>query len=359
MAFAAAVERRWGCRAMKYARNAKTSFISWVLGRTFLLWLPAAIAQNGPESGSTATKDRSRTSGPAIYVSIVCQNEEPGNRRADYAANREVYLANRKLVKLLADTVIGRGATLNFQSDWNYLLAVRQFDVGNVTTNTAGKNMVRWLAEDRGVEIDPRTYETSYNYADVAWLIEQLGVKPSGIVGAFVLEPPDNPRGWEKYRAAVRGAVFPNHYWQASGLWGGATLSGPGTEEYSSGIWRPRDRSHFSVDDPAQRLIYIGRGQGKPAGIRQLLQEIDDGRAPRDGFYTAAILAVQDWMNEDNLARLGKVIDSFAPEAAAGRIRWATLSQVAQIWQNDYRAKVFRYNLPIPSPKTKRPAAAK
>src|SRR3989304_4687472 len=92
---------------------------------------------------------------PPGYVTVVSHNEEPGAGRPDYTADVNYYLQNRTLVKLLAETITSRGATFNFQSDWNYLKAVAMYDVGTVTTNTAGKNIVRWMREDLGVEVEP------------------------------------------------------------------------------------------------------------------------------------------------------------------------------------------------------------
>src|SRR3990170_3012352 len=141
--------------------------VEWRTGRG--KWAAAALAAlmaaagflllsgDGPPEGSAAPL-------PPVYVTIVSHNEEPLGGRPDYTADLAYYLQNRDLVKLLAETIASRGATYNFQSDWNYLKAVAMYDVGTVTTNTAGKNIVRWMREDLGVEVDPHAHETQYNY---------------------------------------------------------------------------------------------------------------------------------------------------------------------------------------------------
>lgn len=66
------------------------------------------------------------------------------------------------------------------------LLAVQQFDTGTVIANTNGKNLLRWFVEEKGVICDPHSHENGYNYADVAYLHEQLGIMATKVVGGFL-----------------------------------------------------------------------------------------------------------------------------------------------------------------------------
>ena len=281
---------------------------------------------------------------PPVYVTVISHNEEPGAGRPDYTADPNYYLQNRALVKLLAETIASRGATYNFQSDWNYLKAVALYDVGSVTNNTGGQNIVRWMREDLGVEIDPHAHETLYNYADVAYLIEQLGVTTSKNVGGFIYDPPENAQRWEQHANVLYGSIYPFYSWRADHLWGAATYLHQGNDDLSSGIWRPKDRYNFYVDDPNQRLLYIGGGCGGQPGLMQLLDDIQAGRVPADGFYTANLFMVQDWMTPQSIAQLGSFIDSLAPYVSDGRVRWSTLSQTAQTWRTQYGSVPFRYD---------------
>jgi len=280
---------------------------------------------------------------PPVYLTIVSHNEEPGAGRPDYTADLNYYLQNRSLVKMLAETITTRGATYNFQSDWNYLKAVALYDVGSVTDNTAGKNIVRWMREDLGVEVDPHAHETQYNYADVAYLIEQLGVTPSNNVGGFLYDPPDNAQRWEQHANWISGSVYPSYSWRADNLWGAATYLHQGNDDKSSGIWRPQDRYNFYVDDPNQRLLYIGGCNGQ-AGLMELLSDIETGAAPADGFYTANLMMIQDWLTPQSIAGLGSFIDSLAPYVAQGRVRWVTLTEMADLWRTEYGSQPFRYD---------------
>lgn len=46
-----------------------------------------------------------------------------------------------------------------------------------MTATTGGRNFLVVLRDDYGVAIDPHSHENGgYNYADVAWLLDDLGV---------------------------------------------------------------------------------------------------------------------------------------------------------------------------------------
>lgn len=305
------------------------------MARTFLILALAYIGGFGQASAQVLP--------PPLHLTVVLHNEEPGGGRPDYTADRNFYLQNRQLVKLLAETITSKSAAFNFQSDWNYLKAAAMFDTGSVTTNTAGKNIVRWMYENLGIEIDPHAHATQYNYTDVAYLIEQLGVPTSKNVGGFLYYPPESA-GWEQHANGLWGKVYPTYFWKADNLWGAATLYHQGPDDCSSGIWRPRDRFNFYQHDSTQRLTYIGGGGASYGGVKKLLDDISAGRAPAEGFYTANLMMIQDWMMESSIQELGRFIDSLATLVAQGRIRWKTLTQMAQIWKTEYNGKPFRYD---------------
>jgi len=313
-----------------------------------LVVLPGLNAGRGNPTAAAAL--------PPVYLTIVSHNEEPLSGRPDYTADVNYYLQNRVLLKLFAETITSRGATYNFESDWNYLKAVAMYDVGGVTDNTAGKNIVRWMKEDLGVEIDPHAHETQYNYADVAYLIEQLGVTPSKNVGGFLYDPPDNNQGWEQHMNGIYGWMYPTYFWRADHLWGAGTYQHQGNDDKSSGIWRPKDRYNFYVDDPNQRLLYIGGCNGSRPLLQQVLNDIETGQAPADGFYTADLGYAQDWLTPQSIAELGSFIDSLAPYVAQGRVRWVTLTEMADLWRTEYGSHPFRYDCaagavtPTPTP---------
>jgi len=116
-----------------------------------------------------------------IYLTFITHNEDA----EPYNTNFNYYILRRNIIVQLADYVQTHNVKWDFQSDWRFLLGVRNFDTGSVILNTNGKNIIKWLTEDKGVECDPHAHENAYNYADVAYLHTQLGITPNKIVGGF------------------------------------------------------------------------------------------------------------------------------------------------------------------------------
>lgn len=260
-----------------------------------------------------------------LHVTIVSHAEED----AAYL-DRTVYLRSRGLVKKLAEAITRRGAAFDFQSDWTFLAAAARYEAKGST------NIVRWLAAQPGIQVDPHAHEHQYNYADVASLIEDLGVAPSKVVGGFLYDPPDNPQGWEQHEAGIQGWRFPGYFWRADVLWGAATFQHQGPDDHGSGLWQPRDRWSFGVHDPAQRLVYVGTcggASGQEQAIRDLLAAISTGQAPATGFYTASITVGQGRLTEQEIASLAAFIDEMQPHVLAGRLRWVTLSESVELWR--------------------------
>ncbi len=300
-------------------------------------------ADSAPEATSTTT-GTSPAPGGTLHLTIVSHNEEPSAKRPDYLNDRAYYLQNRALLVQLVETISKRGAAYNFQSDWNFLQAVAKYDQGDVTSDTSGKNIVKWMVEDRGVEVDPHAHESRYNYADVADLIQQLGVTPTNTVGGFLFSPPDNPQGWEQHQRGLAGAVFPEYFWHANILWGAATGLHQGVDDHSSGVWRPRDRNSFYTDDPNQALNYIGGCTRDYDGATALESAIQKKTVPQNGFYTASIMLIQDRLTEQSIQQLGDFIDSTAPKVENGSVQWLHLTQVAEEWRTEYQAQAFVFN---------------
>ncbi|MBF0464611.1 MAG: hypothetical protein HQK88_02815 [Nitrospirae bacterium] len=270
-----------------------------------------------------------------VYVNIVVHNEEPDDSHPDYLNNPQYYLDNRALLREFALMVKSSGAVMNFQADWNYLLAVLNYDVGDVVSDTNGKNIVRWMVEDLGFEVDPHTHEISYNYADVAYLITLLGVTPSRNVGGFLYYPPE-AQTWEKFSFGIYGQQFPSYFWQADNLWGAATYDHSTLDDKSFGAWKPTNGFGFYDHDPSQRLLYIGGGCGSVYGIEDLIIAKDNGGLNPMGFYTASIFIPQKALDPMLISTVSNYILTLAPYVTAGKVQWMTLTQIASIWHTEF-----------------------
>ena len=121
---------------------------------------------------------------PPIYVSIVIHNEET----AHYESDPQRFVEERTALVAFADMLATNGAMLNWQSDWTFLRATQLYDKGG---HTGGLNIVEYI-DSLNFEVDPHAHESNFNYADVAYLIETLGVAPSGVAGGFIAWPPED-----------------------------------------------------------------------------------------------------------------------------------------------------------------------
>jgi len=73
---------------------------------------------------------------PTIYISIVSHNEESlAGQYPDFVKNESAFWEHREAVVKFANMLYEEEVKYNFQSDWNFLLAVNLYDRGNPSTN--------------------------------------------------------------------------------------------------------------------------------------------------------------------------------------------------------------------------------
>jgi hypothetical protein len=185
---------------------------------------------------------------------------------------------------------------------------------------------VRWLAElaPDQIAVDAHSHERSgWNYADVAFLLQQLGVPTTGLVGGYIASPPSQ-QTWTRLRAPLVGLRPPYPVWQAQALWGGGS-GNHRDDPRASGIWRPRDAEHFFEDDPSQTLP-------------DLLLRLRTGQLEPGRLYTATIMVPQCSLDSDPtlLPTVAAIFDRFVPDVATGDLVWATLPTVLRTWREQY-----------------------
>jgi hypothetical protein len=301
----------------------------------FLVGCLLLFGCGGGEDSSTATP----SSTTPVYVSIVLHNEEPGPDTGyeDYRFNREYYSLHREMLRRLALMLYSHGLPLNFQSDWTFLVAVSQFDTADseFVSNTNGKNIIKYLHEDLGVEIDPHAHETIYNYADVAYLIEQLGVSPTRIAGGFISDPPEESI-YEHFLQPIRGANY-SYTWQAEVLWGNSTYL-HSADIPASGVWRPSSRSRFYVHDSNAPLVVIGKYTGTIEGVYDLIDKIEQGTLPAQRIYTATIFLSQKELTIESISKLEEELLKLKALASEGKVVFATLQEVFSVWQERFNS---------------------
>jgi len=218
---------------------------------------------------------------PPVYVVLfthIEDNTPPG--RLDTAVNRTKYLAWRTHLITMAELAQRYGMTWVFQPDWKFLEAARTYENASVMSTTGGKNILRYLRAEFDVVIDPHSHENGgYNYTDVAYLLDQLGVGKSTVIGGHIWDP-SLPQfsHWDRFRVPVAGKRYP------SALWRGDILMGSGTPGHTndpivSGVWRPKDPWSYWEDSPSGNIAAVGSFKKDVDGISELVARYTSGQS--------------------------------------------------------------------------------
>lgn len=262
------------------------------------------------------------------------------------------YRQNREALIQLATLTKQKGAKQNWGSDHIALRAIAKYDTGTSLLNTNGKNLARWMSEDMGVECDPHSHETSYNYGDVAYFMNQLGVPPSGNISGFLFSQLQNGHNWEDYQDGIPGDSFPSFIWYPNVLWGGGSPNHIDDLNYY-GCYKPKSMAEVNTHEPNNHLMLIGTGctiklddtstiEYNMGIIRRLLTAIETGQLPANGIYTQEIMCNEGTMKQPwFLPMMEQMIDSVNVLAAQNKVQWAHLSEIRDYWKNEYDSIPF------------------
>jgi hypothetical protein len=294
------------------------------------------------ESASDAQTPVALPDHPVIYATVFTHNEDGlGPSDPDYTKDEDEFRTDRESVIEFATMLKEHEVSYDFQSDWNFLLAIDQFDRG--TESTDGKNVLRYLAEDLGAQIDAHSHQSmGYNMADVAYLISTLGVTPSNIVGGMIAAPPEESL-LEDFWKPIK-ANKADYTWTAQAIWGGGTGLHQDEEAlWTSGVWRPKSKEDYLVHDPDAPIPAIGHYHSSWEGLDDLLARLHAGELEAGEMYTIALDAHQREMNEAFLRDFEEHLLAYQDEVDDGEIVWATLDEVLEIWQTVYQEQPTIY----------------
>lgn len=268
-----------------------------------------------------------------IYVSIVSHNEEPKiNVHPDFVENENIFWEHRSAIINFAEMLKKENVMYNYQSDWNFLLAANMYDIGTEETND--KNLIKYLKEDLEFEIDPHAHESNHNYADVAHLIETLGVKPSNIAGGYIALPPEDSKV-EYFQEELNGWKY-NNQWKADAIWGAGTSLHQNEEQlWISGIWRPKSNEEFFVDDET-KVPNIGGYKSNWQGLNNLIEKQQNGEL-EDGIYTVTIFVSQNDILKEEFRNNFR--NQIREANSKGNIKWVGLQEVLEIWEEDFNSE--------------------
>jgi hypothetical protein len=243
-----------------------------------------------PSTTSTAPgTDDGTTSLPPVYVVLFTHIEDntPGGT-LDTGANRSTYLTWRTRLITMAELARRYNMTWVLQPDWKFLLAAQAYEDSSTTASTGGKNIFRYLRDSLDVVIDPHSHENGgYNYTDVAYLLDALGVGGSTVIGGHIWDP-SLPQfaHWERFRVPVFGEMYPSAQWR------GDILMGSGTPNHTndpivSGVWRPADPWSYFEDSPSGNIACVGAFKGDLDGISELVARYTSGQSASTCMLTS------------------------------------------------------------------------
>ncbi|MBS1494818.1 MAG: T9SS type A sorting domain-containing protein [Bacteroidetes bacterium] len=268
-----------------------------------------------------------------IYFHVNSHNEEGGND-PNYS-DSTIYTSYRELCRKMADTIAAHSGKWNFQTDWKFVIGALKYDHGTPSTNS--KNLLKWLYEDKGFEVDAHHHTGStisnYNYADVAHLIDSLGFPCSKNVGGF--EWLDTT--WQVYERGLRGTTFLSQVWYPNVIWGGGTPSH--TNDLNTyGAWKPKNSTsitNFYINDTTKRVTLIGNGCSTVIAdtsnltpvYNTIVYAINYAQAHPGKFYSANIMFNIRNLNTTVITKIGQILTMLQPYFASGKLVWKTLTE--------------------------------
>lgn len=231
---------------------------------------------------------------PVVYLNFVTHNEETLNWN-----NLPFYSANRTKLISLSNYFHSNGITWNMQSDWVYLTNVLTKETPSVIANTNNKNILRWMYEDKGVEMDPHAHESVYIYPDVVKLMDSIGLPESQLMGGAIYNANNGINIWTNLINGQYGIKFPNKFWQPDYMMGGGTPNHVNDIRYY-GFWNPQSTTNYLTHDISNHLRHFGIGCSikiKDTStvavivneLKDLIQKVQTGQYPSTGFYLQTI----------------------------------------------------------------------
>ncbi|HAP00302.1 MAG TPA: hypothetical protein DCQ93_00105 [Bacteroidetes bacterium] len=285
---------------------------------------------------------------PMVYFNFVSHNEETSQWDAPF-----YYSANRNKLISLANYFQSNGITWNMQSDWRYLNNVIMKDT-SYFFSTGNKNILRWMHEDKGVEMDPHAHESIYIYPDVVHLMDSLELPESEVIGGTIYNDSNGVNIWTNLSNGQYGIIYPQQFWKPSYMMGGGTPNHTNDLEYY-GIWNPQSPSAFLTHDTLQPLRQLGVGctikifdtstvSDVVNQLKDLIQHVQTGEYPNNGFYLQTIFFEQGDLNDQTFYnKVIEVADSANAIVASGAAQWKTFSQAYGIWETSFTLPMFQW----------------
>jgi len=210
------------------------------------------------------------------------------------------------------------------------------------------------MHEDKGVEMDPHAHESQYIYPDVVKLMDSVGLPESKVIGGTIYNDSNGVNIWTNLVNGQYGLIFPNKFWKPNYMMGGGTPNHLNDLKYY-GLWNPQSPTNYLINDTTLHLTHLGVGcsfkisdttnvNDFVAGLHALVQAVQTGQYPTNGFYIQTIFFEQGDLN--TLSFYNKVIeiaDSAQAIVASGAASWKTFKEAYTIWENNYNKQAFQW----------------
>lgn len=280
---------------------------------------------------------------PIVYYAIATHCEDKHHAATgDLTTNKIAYVSFRNAILNFASLMSSRQIPWNWQSDYNFLLACIKYEITTpdpaLLAVTGGKNVVAYMHDNLGVEIDPHSHENDgYNFADVAYLMTQTGVTPSNTVGGHIYLTTDaNYQNWPRFIGGLASQKYPGAYtWHPTLLMGGGT-SNHNNDPMVSGMWTPESAAMYFSHSNANTLDAIGGWDGDPVQVQALITSVETGQLPYGKMWTAGMVFNQSDMTQTGFTSgtITPIIDSLVALRAAGKLQFIQFDNARNIWKN-------------------------
>jgi hypothetical protein len=280
-----------------------------------------------------------------VYVVLFMHNEDNTFGDIEDPLVRNDYLRHRTALIDMSEYLHEKGVQFAWQSDWKFLELVLKYETPELMAETGGKNIVRWMKEDMGITVDAHSHEHyGYNYADVACLLDSLGVATTRIIGGHVWDPYDDSyANWERFRNPLRGTTYTHYVWNANVLIGSGTPN-HASDPAPSGIWHPKDKYHYWEDDPDGEILCVGQYKGDLEGVQELIDLRKSGTLPNSDILTCGIHTRQAFTPSflDDFSK--NLIEPLMAMRDRGEVEIVNFTELIDIWQRVYAGKPALYN---------------
>jgi hypothetical protein len=235
----------------------------------------------------------------------------------------------------------------SLQPDWKILEAALLYEDSSTRALTAGVNFLVYLRDSLGAVIDPHSHENGgYNYPDVAYLLDSLGVGGSTVIGGHIWDPSfPQFHDWARFRVPVKGEKYSQALWRGDILMGSAT-PGHVNDPVVSGLWRPEDPEHYWTDDPEGNIVAVGPFHNSMSGVRELVGLYASGGVDTSCLLTASWHITPASITADGgLAAIeDTIINPLVAMRDSGQVVLSDFTSLVSVWKTQFGAQACLYD---------------